>query len=102
MLDPLSNDLTLWSALVGMGLPWVAAFIQSDNLSSKVNSVIFAVAGAIAALVTELVRNGTDFTAQGYFHSFIVVTLAAIALYKLYWKPSGHIDAARKFGSSRS
>lgn len=97
MPDPLNNDLTLWSTLVGMALPWLAAFVQSDGFSSRVNAIIFAAAAGIAALVTELVRNGTDFSAQGYFHTFIVVTLAAIALYKLYWKPSGHIDSARRF-----
>ena|ERR1051326_5258573 len=98
------NDLSLWAALVGMGLPFLVGLLQHWKWPSWVNAVVFAIACFVAAAVTEWVRNGTDWNATGYFHTFLVIAVAAIALYHLYWnrKSSGGdslVDKARKFGT---
>jgi hypothetical protein len=93
------NDLALWSALVGLGLPWLVALIQQQSWPSWANALSFAAACFLAAAITEWIRNGDDWNATGYFHTFLVIVTAAIASYKLYWKPSGQIDQARsKYG----
>jgi len=99
--DSLGNDLTLWSALVGVVLPWLTALIQSASWPSWLNALSFGGACLIAAAITEWVRNGNDWGSGGYFHTFLVIFFAGLATYKLYWKPSGHIDAARQVGSGK-
>jgi hypothetical protein len=93
------TDLSLWSALVGIVLPELVAFIQSEKWPSWLNALIFGAACLFAAAVTEWIRNGSSWGATGYFHTLLVIIFAGLAAYHLYWKPSGHIAAARRVGS---
>jgi hypothetical protein len=96
--DPLSNDLTLWAAFVGVVLPWLVGLIQRTGWPAPVQALVFGAAAFIAALITEIVRNGFDFTASGYFHTFLIVFFAALASYHLYWNRGGLIAEARAIG----
>jgi len=69
-----------------MALPFLVGLIQKDGWPSWVNALIFAAACAVAAAITEWVRNGSSWGATGYFHTFIVIVLAAITLFHTYYK----------------
>ena len=89
------DDLALWSAIVGLFLPFLVALIQQQKWPSWANALSFGAACFLASAITEWIRTGNDWSARDFFHTFLVIFTAAIASYKLYWKPSGQIDAAR-------
>jgi hypothetical protein len=91
----------LWSALVGIVLPQLVAYIQSAKWPPWLNALTFGAACLLAAAITEWLRNGSDWGSRGYFHTFLVIFFAGLATYHLYWKPSGHIDSARRVGSGK-
>lgn len=95
----MESDATLWAGLVGIVLPFLVGLLQHWNWPSWVNAIVFGAGCFLAAAITEWIRNGSHWGAEGYFHTFLVIVFAALAMYHLYWNRSTLIEKARKVGT---
>lgn len=81
------TDLDMWSLLVGVLLPALIAVVNRAHWVAWVKGVVAvassALAGGVTAVLTGQLTGGT------WLHAALVVAVAAVAAYRLWWKPTG-------------
>jgi len=101
LLPPITDDAGSWAAIVGILLPFAAAFIQKidwgdPQRTSMVNAAIFAACVVVASLVYAAIKY--DLTWAHWESSLLAVLVWGIATFHTYWRPAGFIEAARTAG----
>jgi hypothetical protein len=79
------TDLTAWSSITGVLLPWVAALLLQAGWSSSVKSVAVAVFCGVDAIVVTGLTHGWHFD-QHYIVSAAMVFALARTTYAGLWK----------------
>jgi hypothetical protein len=87
------------SALIGTGLPVVAAVVKQDRFSQRRNTIIAAVVTMAAALIATALRHEVD--AGNVSASFTVMYTTAVAFHHGLWKPTGVAPALQRRTSRR-
>lgn len=93
----MTSNVVTWAALVGVCLPPFAGLLQKDGWSSLVNSIVFG-ASCIGAAFVVAYLDQSDFSWATWRTSLLTIIGAGLALYKLYWSPSGAVAVARATG----
>jgi hypothetical protein len=94
----MSDDLTLYSGLVSLAVPWLTAVVSQRKWSSTVTWLIFA-AFSVAATAFSVYLKG-QWNSDDLVHSLLVVLAGASASYQL-WKPTLHeVEAATSGGGA--
>lgn len=81
------SNMDMWSLVVGFALPPLIAFISSARWPSW--------ARALAAVVVCLIGGGVTAAVSGYYtgvpvlRAVMVTLVAALAFYRIFWRPSG-------------
>jgi cytochrome c biogenesis factor len=75
------------SALIGVGLPLVAALLKQDHFSKRTNTLIAIAVAVVAAIVTTAAKG--QLSLQNIVGSFTAVYTVAIAFYHGLWNPTG-------------
>jgi hypothetical protein len=82
-----SINLVQLSAVIGTGLPLVAAVMKQDGLGSKANATIAAAVALAAAVVIVNMRG--EFGMGNLVASFTAAYTTAVAFHHGLWKPTG-------------
>ena len=81
------SDLEMWSLLVGVLLPIVVATINRSVWPGWAKAAVVIVtssaAGGVTAWLTGVLTGGT------WLHSALVVGVAAVGSWRVFWRPSG-------------
>ena len=85
-MDPtLVTDLTRWSALVAMGVPFLAAWINRTEWASTAKFLVFAAVCFLAAAMTTYLESGLHLERDRFVSSLLVVATLASVYYQT-WK----------------
>ncbi|MDT5036922.1 MAG: hypothetical protein QOE03_2107 [Micromonosporaceae bacterium] len=87
------------SALIGTGLPVVAAVVKQDRFSQRHNTIIAAALTVVTALIATAARH--EINAGNLFASFTVMYTTAVAFHHGLWKPTGLAPAVQRRTSRR-
>jgi hypothetical protein len=90
-------ELVELSALVGTGLPVVAAVLKQDRLGRRANTVIAA--GLAMVVAFGVTAAGHELTAVSVLISFTATYTTAVAFYHGLWKPTGVAPAIQRYTS---
>jgi hypothetical protein len=96
------SNAAQWAALVGVVMPPLVALIQKEHWSDFVNSIVFGAACIGASFLVAWLDHQSDWTWANWRTSVLTIVFAGLAMYKLYWKPAGTIELARRGGPVRS
>lgn len=81
------NDLQLWATLVGFFLPVVVAFVQQPKWNENARAIVTFLVCVIAAGGTAYFQG--VLTGRRFVSAFLFVLVAALAIYRVFWKPTG-------------
>jgi cytochrome c biogenesis factor len=87
------------SALIGVGLPLVAAFLKQDHFSKRTNTLIAVAVAVVAAIVTTAAKGELD--VQNVVGSFTAIYTVSMAFYHGLWNPTGLEPALKTRTSTR-
>lgn len=94
-------DVNVIDLLIGSALmPPIIAVVNQPRFPSAVKGLVALLACLLAALVTEWVRGPIDLA--GWRNTAVVVTGAALVLYRVWWQPSGIAPAIELVTSGRA
>jgi len=82
------TDLEMWSLLVGVLLPTLVAVIQQPKWPSWFRAVVGVAASIVAGFVTTYLTLDSALWDQGMVHAILLVSVAAWASYRNFWKPT--------------
>lgn len=80
------TTLDMWSAVLGFVLPLAVAFINQSHWTKPLRGIVAFLISLFAAFIEVWLRG--EVTLTNWVRSALVVFLAAIATYNLWWKPS--------------
>lgn len=81
------TNLAMWSALVAMAVPWVAASINRTDASSFVKWAVFASVCVVAAAGTSFFEGNLRLDGENFIRSLLIVVTLAGVYYRL-WMPA--------------
>ena len=81
------TNLAMWSALVAMVVPWVAASINRTDASSFVKWAVFAAVCVVAAAGTSFFEGNLRLDGENFIRSLLIVVTLAGVYYRL-WMPA--------------
>jgi hypothetical protein len=87
------------SALIGVGLPLVAALLKQDRFSKRTNTLIAVAVAVVAAIVTTAAKG--QLSLQNIAGSFTATYTVAMAFYHGLWNPTGLEPALKTRTSTR-
>lgn len=94
VLPDLTNDLLMWTAVVGFLLPNAVAIVNRPGFSPAVKGLITLVVCIIAGGGTAWFNDA--FTGRGIVSSCLVVAVMTLVSYQNLWKPSGITPAIER------
>lgn len=80
-------DLVMWSGLVGFGMPPLVAIINQATWASWVRAIVTLLLCVAAGAGTAYFDG--NLTGQRWTTAALIVATAAIASYRMFWRPSG-------------
>lgn len=83
----LTTDLAMWSLITGFGMPLLIAFFNQTHWKGWVRGLVTLVLCVIAGGITAYLNDA--FTGRRLLSSILLVFVAAIAFYRLWWRPTG-------------
>lgn len=95
----MTDDLTMWSLIVGALLPPLVAIIQQPRWPDWFRAVITALACLVAGGVTAYLA--ADLEGRSWVSSALVILVAALSAFRGFWKQTGttqRIEAATAMG----
>jgi VIT1/CCC1 family predicted Fe2+/Mn2+ transporter len=90
----MSNNLAMWSALVGALLPALVAFVNREHWPAWAKGLTAVASSVVAGGVTAWLSDG--FTGKTWLQSALIVVGAALASYRLWWHPTGVAPAIER------
>lgn len=81
------TDLDMWSLLVGLALPALIAVVNRSHWPSWVRALVAVATSVVAGGGTAYLTG--QLTAVTWVHAALVVAVAAVGSYRLWWHPSG-------------
>lgn len=81
------TDLEMWSLLVGVLAPFVAATVNRSTWPGWAKVIVVIVTSTIAGALTAQLAG--ELTGGTWLHSALVVGVAAVGSWRLIWHPSG-------------
>lgn len=97
------DDSTMWAGIVGFGMPAVIALLNQCRWDSRIKAVVAFGACLLAALGTVWAQGDVD--VRNWVRTSMIVFVAAIGTYHVWWKPSNiapTIEAATSAGRHRA
>lgn len=98
VLPDLSNDLLMWTLVVGGLLPLVIAFVNQSGWSGPAKAIVTIVVCTIVGAGTAWF-NGA-FTGRGVISSVLIVLTMALFTHSTIWRPSGITPGIERATSS--
>lgn len=95
----MTDDLTMWSLIVGALLPPLVAIIQQPRWPDWFRAVVTALACLLAGGVTAYLA--ADLEGRTWVSSALVVLVAALSTFRGFWKQTGttqRIESVTTFG----
>jgi len=81
------TDIQMWSLIVGFFLPLGIAVVEQSKWSNGLRSIVAFVICGVAAAVTVAIAG--DLGGKTWVSSALVILVAAISTYKMFWQPIG-------------
>jgi len=72
--------------IIGVLLPPIIEIVKQKRFEGWINGLIVIATCLVIALATIWAR-GTPISVENYAQAAIIITVAAIAAYRLYWQP---------------
>jgi hypothetical protein len=92
-------ELVQLSALIGTGLPVLAAVVKQDRFSQRTNTIIAALLAMSTALAVTVFRH--ELSPENLFTSFTALYTTAVAFHHGLWKPTGFAPKLQRRTSRR-
>lgn len=89
------SNVELWAVIVGFALPPLIAALNRRAWSSAAKALVAFAVCWVVALVGSYLDGSLDNRADPV-RAFLVVFVAAITTFHLWWKPSGILDRLEK------
>lgn len=72
--------------IIGVLLPPLIEIVKQARFAKWINAVI-VIASCLAVALGTIWARGTPINVENYAQAAIIITVAAIAAYRLYWQP---------------